>query len=69
MKRTDFAIYLNKYLTDYLVNTKGCSVKTIDSYRYAFIYLLDFYATIVGITPKFKITTESQREEDPILRL
>lgn len=52
MKRTDFAIYLNKYLTDYLVNTKGCSVKTIDSYRYAFIYLLDFYATIVGITPE-----------------
>lgn len=51
MKRTDFAICLNKYLTDYLVNTKGCSVKTIDSYRYTFIYLLDFYTTL-GITPE-----------------
>jgi len=51
MKRTDFAIYLNKFLTDYLVNTRGSSVKTIDSYRYAFIYLLDYYSTKVFITP------------------
>ena len=23
MKRSDFAVFLNKYLTDYLVNTRG----------------------------------------------
>ena len=42
MKQTDFAICLNRFLTDFLVNKKGCSPKTIDSYRYAFIYLLDY---------------------------
>lgn len=49
MTRTDFAIYLNKFLTDYLVNTRGSSFQTIDSYRYAFIYLLEYYKTVVGI--------------------
>lgn len=43
MKQTDFAICLNRFLTDFLVNKKGCSPKTIDSYRYAFIFLLDYY--------------------------
>lgn len=49
MKRTDFAVCLNKFLTNYLVNTKGSSIKTIDSYRYAFIYLLEFYSEEKGI--------------------
>lgn len=49
MKQTDFAICLNRFLTDFLVNKKGCSPKTIDSYRYAFIYLLDYYNEILGI--------------------
>ncbi|WP_026510723.1 tyrosine-type recombinase/integrase, partial [Butyrivibrio sp. LC3010] len=44
MNRTDFAIFLNKYLTDYMVNDRGCSAKTIDSYRYAFINLLQYYS-------------------------
>lgn len=52
MKKTDFAIFLNKYLTDYLVNTKGSSLKTINSYRYTFMYLLDYYTTMVGIPPE-----------------
>ena len=30
MKRTDFAVFLNKYLTDYLVNTRGSTEKTVD---------------------------------------
>lgn len=49
MTRTDFAIYLNKFLTDHLVNTRGSSSLTIDSYRYAFIYLLEYYRTVIGI--------------------
>lgn len=44
MNRTDFAIYLNKYLTDYMVNDRGSSNRTIDSYRYAFIDLLEYYS-------------------------
>lgn len=43
MKQTDFALCLNRFLTDYLVNKKGCSSKTIDSYRYTFIFLLEYY--------------------------
>ena len=50
MKRTDFAICLNKFLTDYLVNTRGSSVRTIDSYRYTFIYLLEYYSKERGIS-------------------
>ena len=42
MKRTAFAIYLNKYFTEYLPNTCGSSPKTIDSYRYTFILFLTF---------------------------
>ena len=58
MKQTDFAICLNRFLTDFLVNKKGCSPKTIDSYRYAFIYLLDYYNEILGI-PADQITIKS----------
>lgn len=50
MKRTDFAICLNKFLTDYLVNTRGSSAQTIDSYRYAFIYLLEYFSAKKGIS-------------------
>ena len=49
MKRTDFAVFLNKYLTDYLVNTRGSTDKTIDSYRYAFVFLLEYYSEILKI--------------------
>ena len=50
MKQTDFAICLNRFLTDYLVNKRGSSSKTVDSYRYAFIFLLDYYNEILSIT-------------------
>ncbi len=58
MKQTDFAIYLNRFLTDFLVNKKGCSPKTIDSYRYAFIFLLDYYNKTLGI-PADQMTIKS----------
>lgn len=42
MKRTAFAVYLNKYFTEYLPNTCGSSPQTIDSYRYSFILFLTY---------------------------
>ncbi len=44
MKRTDFAVCLNRYLTDYMVNVRGSTTRTIESYRYAFVFLLEYYA-------------------------
>ena len=55
MKQTDFAKALNRFLTDYLVNKRGSSSKTIDSYRYAFIFLLDYYNEVLHI-PAEKMT-------------
>ena len=55
MKQTDFAKALNRFLTDYLVNKRGSSSKTIDSYRYAFILLLDYYNEVLHI-PAEKMT-------------
>ena len=42
MKRTDFAIYLNKFFIDYLPNVCGSTPQTIDSYRYSFILFLTY---------------------------
>jgi site-specific recombinase XerD len=42
MKRTNFAVYLNKYFTDYLPNTCGSTPQTVDSYRYSFINFLTY---------------------------
>ena len=55
MKRTDFALCLNQYLTDYMVNARGCTARTIESYRYAFVFLLEYYASELKI-PADKIT-------------
>ena len=41
-KRTDFAMYLNKYFTVYLPNAYGSPPQTIDSYRYSFILFLTY---------------------------
>lgn len=49
MRQTDFALYLGKFLTDYLPNKKGSSPRTISSYRYAFLQLLDYYENVCGI--------------------
>ena len=50
MKQTDFAISLNRFLTDYLINKRGCTSRTIDSYRYAFVFLLDYYNEVLHIS-------------------
>jgi site-specific recombinase XerD len=42
LKKTNFAIYLNKFLIEYLPNICGCTPMTIDSYRYSFIHFLTF---------------------------
>jgi site-specific recombinase XerD len=42
MKTTDFAMYLNKYFTNYLSSERGSTPLTIDSYRYAFILYLTY---------------------------
>lgn len=51
-RQTDFAVCLNRFLMDYLPNKKGSSPRTIDSYRYSFIFLLEFYESILGIKPE-----------------
>lgn len=54
---TDFAVFLNRFLTDYLPNKRGSSPKTIDSYRYSFIFLIEYYEKSYGITPdKLKLS-------------
>lgn len=42
MKTTDFAVFLNKFLTQYLPSVRGSTPLTIDSYRYTFILFLTF---------------------------
>lgn len=42
MKRTNFAVHLNKYFIEYLPNTCGSTPQTVDSYRYSFILFLTY---------------------------
>ena len=42
MKVTDFARALSRYFNDYLVNDRGSSPRTIETYRYAFIQLVEY---------------------------
>jgi site-specific recombinase XerD len=50
-RQTDFAVFLNRFLTDYLPNKRGSSPKTIDSYRYSFIFLIEYFEKSYRITP------------------
>lgn len=50
-RQTDFAVFLNRFLTDYLPNKRGSSPKTIDSYRYSFIFLIEYYERLYRVTP------------------
>jgi integrase/recombinase XerD len=50
MKATDFAVYLNKYFTNYLPSERGATPTTIDSYRYAFILYLTYMQEELHIT-------------------
>jgi Site-specific recombinase XerD len=45
MKVTDFATALSRYFNDYLINDRGCSPKTIETYRFAFIQLIEYLET------------------------
>lgn len=42
MKKTKFAYCLHKFFTVYLLNVKGCTPATVDSYRHAVILFLTF---------------------------
>ncbi|MBQ8728480.1 MAG: tyrosine-type recombinase/integrase [Oscillospiraceae bacterium] len=52
MRRTDFASALYHYFGDFLVNDRGCSARTIETYRYAFIQFVDYMENVQGITPE-----------------
>ena len=43
--KTDFGIMLQKYFWDYLPNDRGASLRTISTYRYAFIQFIEFMET------------------------
>lgn len=50
-RQTDFAVFLNRFLIDYLPNKRGSSSKTIDSYRYSFIFLIEYFEQSYRIGP------------------
>ena len=52
MKVTDFAKALNRYFNDYLINDRGSSPKTLETYRYAFIQLIEYLETQKSIKPE-----------------
>lgn len=52
MKRTNFAGALHRYFRDYLINERGCSERTIETYRYAFIQFIDFMENSLSIRPE-----------------
>jgi len=49
---TDFANALSRYFNDYLINDRGCSPRTIETYRYAFIQLIEYLETQKSIQPE-----------------
>lgn len=53
MKTTDLMKALEKYFNGYLVNDRGCSPKTIETYRYAFIQLVEYLETQKHIKPEY----------------
>lgn len=61
-KSTDFAICLNSFLADYLVNKIGVSPLTIDSYRYTFVFLLEYLEEIYHF-PADKVTLKDLTRE------
>ena len=52
MKTPDFPAYLSRYLSSYLPSSRGCSPRTIDSYRQAFIGFLSYMDSVKGIPPR-----------------
>lgn len=47
----DFANILSKYFCRYLVNDRGCSPQTIDTYRYAFVQFIEYMDSVKRIKP------------------
>jgi site-specific recombinase XerD len=52
MKPTDFAIYLSRYLGDYLPNQRNVSPNTIKSYRDTFSLLIHYCKDVKKIQPE-----------------
>ena len=52
MRRTDFACAVHRYFRDYLINERGCSERTIETYRYAFIQFIDFMENRHNVKPE-----------------
>lgn len=49
---TDFATCLSHYFNDYLINDRSSASKTIETYRYAFIQLIEYLETEKAIKPE-----------------
>lgn len=49
--RKNFGFYLSKYFKHHLIGLKGCSPRTIDSYRQAFKLLLEYFEKEKGKIP------------------
>ncbi len=62
MKTTDFAVYLNKYFTQYMPNERGNSPQSIDSYRYAFILYLEYMESVKKISAERIVLSDFTRE-------
>ena len=61
MKKTDFAVFLNKYFTDYLVNTRGSTEKTIDSYYNSFMDKIELRWQ--GETYNYRLEMRSKKDQ------
>jgi site-specific recombinase XerD len=62
MKVTEFASVLNRYFNDYLVNDRGSSPRTIETYRSAFIQLVEYLEEQKGIRPERVQINDISRE-------
>lgn len=48
----DFSSSLESFFKEYLVQERGCSIKTIHAYRDAFVLLIEFMGTVKNISPE-----------------
>ena len=62
MKITDFAAHMSRYFTRYLVNEKGSSPQTVDSYRHAFLLYFEYMESRCGIRPEKLTVSDYTRE-------
>lgn len=52
MKTTDFALLVNKFITEYLGAVRNMSPNTVLSYRDAIVLLITFMSNVYGIRPE-----------------